>query len=281
VSREEIIAAMKECVEKLGRVPRLEEFRVTMEIKRHVIRKHFCSYMELLSACGLERLGPGIPISTESMFLDWAGVVRSRGRVPTSSEYDRFGTYSTRAYMARFRFWREVPAAMLAYAVERGKAEEWDDVVRAISEHMAMPLEEAKRYRLTPGSNLRPRQMADRPIYGQPMAGGPLTFAPTNEAGVLAAFVIFAPDLGFAIQRLQMEFPDCEAMREVGTNRWQRVRIEFEYESRNFVDHQHPASGCDLIVCWFNNWESCPLEVIALSEVLPKLKEIEKGKTHR
>jgi hypothetical protein len=26
-----------------------------------------------------------------------------------------------------------------------------------------------------------------------------------------------------------------------------------KYESRNFLRHNHPARGCDLIVCWINN----------------------------
>jgi len=46
------------------------------------------------------------------------------------------------------------------------------------------------------------------------------------------------------------------------------VRIEFEYESRNFLKHMHPANGCDLIVCWRHNWPECPLEVIELRKVM-------------
>jgi hypothetical protein len=56
------------------------------------------------------------------------------------------------------------------------------------------------------------------------------------------------------LTRIQKEFPDCEAMRLVEEDRWQRVLIEFEYESRNFVRHMHGANGCDLIVCWKYNW---------------------------
>jgi hypothetical protein len=50
----------------------------------------------------------------------------------------------------------------------------------------------------------------------------------------------------------------------------QRVRIEFEFESRSFVKHRHPHNGCDLIVCWAHNWPQCPpnLEVIELNKVL-------------
>jgi hypothetical protein len=45
-----------------------------------------------------------------------------------------------------------------------------------------------------------------------------------------------------------------------------KVRIEFEFESKNFLKHMHEASWCDAIVCWKHNWPECPLEVIALSD---------------
>ena len=274
MSREEIIVAMQEYTTRLGRVPRQDEFRVTMQVRRHLIRKHFSTYTQLLSECGLERQGSGVPLTLEGMFQDWAGVVRSRGKVPTAVEYDRYGTYSSRPYMNRFKYWREVPASMLAYMVEKGRGGEWQDVMNIIAEHLRMPVEEATKYKLPSGCAFRPRILADRPIYGMPLMHGPLTFAPTNEAGVLAAFACYARDLGFAIQRVQTAFPDIEAMREIGPNRCQRVLIELEYESRTFLEHLHPITGCDLIVCWIDNWPGCPLEVIELSTELAKLGKI-------
>jgi hypothetical protein len=87
-----------------------------------------------------------------------------------------------------------------------------------------------------------------------------------NEAGVVFAFGVLARRLGFVVHRVQTEFPDCEAMRRMAKGQWQRVRIEFEYESRNFVKHGHDKNGCDLIVCWTHNWEGCPLEVVELKK---------------
>ena len=92
--------------------------------------------------------------------------------------------------------------------------------------------------------------------------------APVVATGVLFLFGILAAQLGFVVARLQTEFPDCEEMREVAPGVWQRVRLELEYESRNFVRHLHDPQGCDLIVCWVDNWPQCPLEVIELSKVL-------------
>ncbi|HEY1938390.1 MAG TPA: hypothetical protein VGJ33_10685 [Candidatus Angelobacter sp.] len=268
MSREEILTAFKECAARLGRAPGADEFRVTMSVRRHLIRKHFSTYTQLLTECGFERHGSGAPLTLQRLFEDWAGMVRSMGKIPTATDYDRHGAYSCRAYMNRFKYWREVPASLLAYMVEKGLGGEWQDVQKIIAAHLGMPLEEATKYKMHSGCTSWPRLIADRPIYGLPLLQRPLTFAPTNEAGVLAAFACHARELGFTILRLQAAFPDCEALREVGPNRAQRVLIELEYESRNFLEHLHPISGCDLIVCWINNWPDCPLEVIELSSVL-------------
>jgi HNH endonuclease len=109
--------------------------------------------------------------------------------------------------------------------------------------------------------------LPDRPFYGPPMVDAALACGPTNENGVIYMFGMFAARLGFVVTRIQTEFPDCEAFRYVGEGRWQRVRIEFEYESRNFVKHMHDPHGCDLIVCWAHNWKECPVEVIELKEL--------------
>ncbi len=106
----------------------------------------------------------------------------------------------------------------------------------------------------------------DRHLLGPPFDRSPLTNAPVNELGVVFLFAIFAHNLGFQVESLQGNFPDCEARREVQPGRWQRQRIEFEYESKNFQIHGHDPKQCDVIVCWRHNWTSAPenLEIIAL-----------------
>lgn len=86
-------------------------------------------------------------------------------------------------------------------------------------------------------------------------------------------FGMVARELGYLVEAVQAGFPDCEAKRQVEAGKWQRVRIEFEYESRNFRDHGHPPAGCDVIVCWRHNWPECPpeLEVVELRSVMATL----------
>ena len=109
------------------------------------------------------------------------------------------------------------------------------------------------------GARRLPRAIAGRPLYGPLMRPYPLIHGPVNEAGVLFLFGAMAERLGFVMTRIQAEFPDGEAMRLVEGYKWQRVHIEFEYESRNFLRHLHDPKECDLIVCWEHNWPECPV----------------------
>ncbi|HET6845048.1 MAG TPA: hypothetical protein VFK06_25690 [Candidatus Angelobacter sp.] len=119
-------------------------------------------------------------------------------------------------------------------------------------------------------SVVKPAVKRDRPIMGQPFDSSPLTNAPVNELGVVFLFGILAAELGFQVESLQSNFPDCEARREVQPGRWQRQRIEFEYESKNFERHGHDPRQCDVIVCWRHNWKECPegLEVVELGKIM-------------
>jgi hypothetical protein len=112
--------------------------------------------------------------------------------------------------------------------------------------------------------------MAGRSVYGPLLLAPGLVHEPMDELGVVYVFGMVAYKLGFAVLRTQATFPDCEAIREIQPGKWQRVKIEFEYESRNFVKHGHNKDECDLIVCWRHNWVECPkeLEVVELRRVV-------------
>jgi len=122
-------------------------------------------------------------------------------------------------------------------------------------------------------ATLKSRIWRDRPIYGPPLTELSLSHGPSNEMGVVFLFGMMARELGFVVTHVQSEFPDCEAMREVDAGQWQRVRIEFEFESRNFFKHGHAPKDCDVIVCWKHNWPGCPLDVVELHEALRRKME--------
>ena len=37
-----------------------------------------------------------------------------------------------------------------------------------------------------------------------------------------------------------------------------KINIEFELYSSNFVKHKHDPNKCDLIICWKHDWKKCP-----------------------
>jgi hypothetical protein len=101
----------------------------------------------------------------------------------------------------------------------------------------------------------------DRPVMGEPFDRSPMTNAPVNELGVMVLFGMVAAGLGLQVESVQGKFPDCLAKRLVAPGKWQHLRIEFEYESKNFKLHGHDPKGCDMIVCWRHNWKECPAEI--------------------
>ena len=110
--------------------------------------------------------------------------------------------------------------------------------------------------------------------YGAPINFRGLRHAPINEQGVVYLFGMVSSESGLIVEAVQSAFPDCEAKRCIDSrrNRWQRVRIEFEYFSSNFRDHGHDPSKCDVIVCWEHDWPESPLEVIELRTVIDQLE---------
>ena len=101
--------------------------------------------------------------------------------------------------------------------------------------------------------------------------------APVNELGVVLLFGMVAAEIGYAVDSIAAAFPDCVAKRLVAAGpreadaRWEPVRIEFEFRSRHFFYHGHDAARCDVIVCWQHDWPDCPIEVLALRDVVARL----------
>jgi hypothetical protein len=288
-SREEILAAINECAAKLGHPPTYPELKRETNLPRTVICKYFINYSKALIACGLEPEGPGSKVSLGKLFAEYVSVMHRIGKVPTQAEYELAGRFSRGPFLRRFGMWTYVAEAMLQYA-EREKPEgQWDDVLDMLRRHCKTEAGKNRRF-ATPGRDTRrPMVLDDRPLYGEWLHLEGLVHAPVNEAGVLFLFGMVAARLGFVVTWIGTHFPDCEALRQAGPGRWQRVRIEFEFQSRSFLHHRHDPAQCDLIVCWEDNWPECPLEVLELREAVsdwqhsrsPESRAIGKAKPYR
>jgi hypothetical protein len=173
-----------------------------------------------------------------------------------------------------------VPRAFRNFA--KGKRE-WADVLALLPAPVArVPVRKGARSRPNEvfASSIAPKLLEHAPLKERPTYGTPTNFLglrhePVNVQGVVLLFGMLAKELGYLVEAVQTGFPDCEAMRQITPERWQRVRIEFEFESRNFRDHGHPSSGCDVVVCWRHNWDACPenIEVVELSSVIRSLSD--------
>jgi len=274
MSKEEIIAAIRECAVQLGHAPSSIELDRMMRITRAHYREHFANYTEAMREAGCETKGGGYKIDLETLFVDWAGVARKLGKLPTLAEYQLNGKYSQRPLVDRFRTWREVPRGFQDFAERNGITEEFADVVAMVAaqrqrsaESRRLALGEVKREAQPHG----PRLMKDRLVFGPLLNLPGLRHEPTNEDGVIHLFGIMGLKLGFTVLHIQAAFPDCRALREVEPGKLQEVRIEFEFESKNFLLHGHEWSECDLIVCWEHNWPECPLEVVELRREIARI----------
>ena len=279
MTREEILAAIRECAEKLGRTPRyMELMMMNPSFKRKSLRREFVTYAHALEACGLEGRGIGYRYTMKTLFQNWTAVVREIGRLPSMSEYELYSKFSYQPLTRRFESWLNVPRAMAQYAANEGLEQEFADVLQIVKAMRTKPpvvearaATQAEANKTGGPRSLRPLIVTAGQIYGVPLMTLPLAFGPINEAGVLFLFGMLAHRLGFIVTHVQTGFPDCQALLRLDDNTCQMVKVEVEYESRNFLEHGHSAKDCDVIVCWIHNWLECPLEVIELRGVLMEM----------
>jgi hypothetical protein len=271
MTKEEVVKAIQQCAAKLGRTPNLRDLRLTGGVSEPILYSRFGGLAKALIAAGLEVNGPGFNQPESTLLLDWAGAARALKKVPSVHEYASLGRFSISPFQTRYRRWAAVPEAFRRFAHETKIEAEWQDVLtlgatRAAKDRRAARAGVQKRVRKGPVFN-------DRTFYGRPLPLPELVHEPVNELGVVFVFGMLARKLGFVVLHLQPAFPDCEALRETIRGHWQRVRIEFEFESRNFLRHRHKKNGCDMIICWRDNWPECPanIEVLELNKVLRKV----------
>jgi hypothetical protein len=276
--KQQILSSITKIAKKLGRAPSEREFHSFSGITSYYVSQSFRSWNDAVCAARLRPYTLNIRATDHALLEDWGQAVRRLQAVPGRRAYARAGKYNPGTLEKRFGPWRRLPEAFRNFAKTKP---EWADVLLLLPAPLPSgPVPAAWRQPLRPHSAPQspprkswPAPRRDRPICGDPTPFPWLRHEPLNEQGVVLLFGMLAKDLGYLIENVQQGFPDCEAKRQVGPDRWQRVRIEFEYESRNFRDHGHPASGCDLLVCWRHNWDDCPkqIEIVELSSVIKSL----------
>ena len=265
-SREELIAAAQALAAKKGtsRLGCGEFIRATRFTTHHVYR-HFRNWGDLCAEAGLESSAVNTRIDDQAVFRAMRDAFLACGGIVTREEFLRQFRYSAAVIGRRFRNWRDALVEFAAWAREHAPDFPHHDALAAHIAHMAAL------------SRSGPPAGPPWPSHGSRACGEALGFrglahAPVNEFGVIFLFATVADDLGYSVETVAAEFPDCMAKRRVAGDRWENVRIEFEFRSRSFRAHRHPEDGCDVIVCWEHDWADCPLEVLELKSAITGMR---------
>jgi hypothetical protein len=292
ISRDQLVTLIQGVAQKVGgqKVPRHVFLRETGLSERAVL-KAFGSYNALVEAAGLAPAR--FPIGGERLYADnellveVVRVLRLTDSKLTRIYFEQQSSVSPSVCERRFGGWLNT----LKSAAPLLDPQEDSRLLERINEY-TVPSISARRPSITSQNSagqiapqarvpestrqqerLETIQLEGPNVYGDFINFRGLQHAPVNEQGVVFLFGMICRELGYVVESVRSSFPDCEAKRQIRgkLGKWQRVRVEFEYQSRNFQAHGHDPDLCDVIVCWQDNWPECPVEVLELSSALQRL----------
>lgn len=278
LTRDDLVeAAKKAAADSSGPLARPDFERITGISQYHIYRLFpEGGWSELKRLAGIDKHPKdNQPLSDENLLEEFHAVATKLGRMPTWALFGHSAGVSADVVRRRFGGLQGTLKRYRAWLEENHPESPLLAELCSQSRHELPPPPQD----VTGGSPVSSAPSAswakvDGPEYGPPIDFRGLRHAPINEQGVVFLFGMVSYELGFIVEAVHASFPDCEAKRCVDrqNQRWQRVRIEFEFRSRTFRDHGHDPAGCDLIVCWEHNWPDCPLEVVELRKVIDELE---------
>jgi hypothetical protein len=263
--REEYISEIRRISTKLGVLHLTQkDFARNSKMGISTICNTFGSWNRAIEAAGLQTMKNYIPahptIPDIELLEEIIRLTNELRKKPSIREMNALGKYSVRPYLKRWGSYskgRELAYLKLGYP----------DLTDVVTDPARTPLIIDTNRTFIPDT-FKPRQTSvkKKVQFGEPIDFRGLRFAPINEQGVVYLFGMISRELGFLIESIRTEYPDCEGKRCVDKkeNRWEHILIEFEFKSSNFRDHFHSSEDCDLIVCWIHDWEDCPVEVLEL-----------------
>lgn len=273
ISREVVITAARDIAARLGvDTLRREDFFKESNFTQDRLNRLFPDdgWRGVLEGAGLQVTFQNVPTPDEALLADFHRVVREMGRIPTGNQYNSRGEFSFAVYKKRFGGIQGTLSRYRAWLEQTDADAPELQLVPIKSKHEIVT--QSPSVRINSGSQQWAK--GSGVVYGAPISFRGLRHAPTNEQGVVYLFGMVSSEIGLIVEAVQSAYPDCEAKRCVDSrqNRWQRVRIEFEFYSSNFKEHGHDPASCDMIVCWEHDWPDCPLEVIELRSVIKQLE---------
>lgn len=252
--RDTMIANLKRQAARMGRRPTRLEFLRGHRLPARAIDRTFGTYYKLVQACGYD-VGQGAPrrLPDEVLIKRLRDAVADAKGIPQREKFAKVGRYDLRTAIRRWGGWDKALAAL----------RDWLERHEPGFLHLQALRQHCQGIRLPQPQPLAPR-------CGELLRFRALDHEPTSESAVIFLFALVAEELGYVLETLGAGFPDAVGRRRVADG-WRDVRIEFEYLSRNFRTYGHDPCGCDLIVCWQDNWPECPVEVLELKGVIARL----------
>lgn len=258
LSRESVIAEVQEIARRLrSDTLRRQDFVKESSTPLHYVYNLFPDdgWRGVLEAAGLRVTFQNVPIPDNVLLEEFHRVVGEKDCIPTAVQLDAKGKHSYAVYKRRF--------GGIQGTLKRYRA--WLEEYHPDAAELQLIQFRSKPEIITPAPATKvtagPQQWARGAgvVFGAPISFRGLRHAPINEQGVVYLFGMVSSELGLIVEAVQAAYPDCEAKRCVDArqNRWQRVRIEFEFYSSNFREHGHDPAGCDMIVCWAHDWLEC------------------------
>ncbi len=235
LTKEEIIQAIRHTADTLGHSPSRSNFVSITGISEYKVLKHFASWNDAVKEAGLKPNLTNVKISDGDLIEDWALLVRKLREIPTRSQYQRFGNYSSGVFEKHFGPWSSIPDKFREFA---SGDQEWSDVIallpvedpfyKASSRSQIIEKDQFVLYR----SKKRKRhpKLNDRPTYGDPIDFRGLRHEPVNESGVVFLFGMVARELGYMVEVVQEGYPDCEAKRQIDKGKGLKSSLNMKVE---------------------------------------------------
>ncbi len=279
MDKQDIIAELRRVAEKL-QTSNLSgtQFAKHGRISITTVRNNFGTWNKAIESAGLNATLPGpSPDSHQRKFSDdellqeIIGLTKELGKEPSATEMAASGRHSQTLYRKRWgTFAKARQVAYARFGFPNIQSVQTDGSGRA---PQTEPTSTAEKV-IVPQTYKPPESPRRKKVqFGEPIDFRGLRFAPINEQGVVYVFGMISRELGFLIESIRTDYPDCEGKRCIDSQkqRWEHVLIEFEYQSSNFREHGHSPEDCDLIVCWIHDWADCPIEVLELKSQIQYL----------
>jgi len=257
---EDVIQELQRVAKALGKnsLARSEFGRHGGRFSTSTVEKTFGSWNGAIEAAGLLPTTRYRGLPDDDLLREFERVSTLLGRIPTRSQFAAHSQLSTGVYDRRFGKWSAAVAHYTGVATKHPTKR-----TRRVTTPYTTGPEQHPKPDISPQSRRR---------FGPPLDFRGLRHEPLSELGVVFLFGMVASDLGFLVEVITPEYPDCTAKRRVKTGNqvhYESVNVEFEFKSSRF---NHDPSGCDLVVCWEHDWPDCPVEVLELKSAITHLR---------